>query len=167
MYPLLKCRSAADFQRMSQRDMDAIVAGARTLQRDARSGGMPALLRGRYLGVMSDTIDNDESRLFTRAAAELGARVAHIVPKLSRSSSDDEVRRTARVLGRLYDAVECQGTPPQLVQQLADAASVPVFEGISSAQHPTARLADLVGEEGSPADRRKLILQALLVESMA
>ena len=85
MYPLLKYR-ATDFQHMSQHDMDAILAGARTLQRDARSSGMPALLRGRYLGLMSDTIDNDEARLFTRAAAELGARVSHIVPTLSDSS---------------------------------------------------------------------------------
>jgi ornithine carbamoyltransferase len=166
MYPLLTCRRAADFQHMSQRGMDAIVAGARALQRDAGSGGVPPLLRGRYIGLMSDTIDNDEARLFTCAATELGARVAHIVPTLSDSSTEDEVRRTARMLGRLYDAVACQDTAHDLVEQLADAAGVPIYEGISSAQHPTARLADLLDGDWSTKDKRKFVIQALLVGSI-
>ena len=115
---------------------------------------------------MTNTIDNDEARLFTRAAAELGARVSHIVPTLSDSSTDNEVRSTARMLGRLYDAVECQGTAHDLVEQLADAAGVPVFESISSAGHPTARLADLLDGDCSPTDKRKFVIQALLICSI-
>jgi ornithine carbamoyltransferase len=142
------------------------VAGARALQRDAGSGGVPALLRGRYIGLMSDTIDNDEARLFTCAAAELGARVAHIVPTLSDSSTEDEVRRTARMLGACMTRWRAKTRPTISSNNSLTRQALPIYESISSAQHPTARLADLPDGDWSTKDKRKFVIQALLVGSI-
>ena len=71
------------------------------------------------------------------------------------------------MLGRLYDAVVCQGLAPEQVQQLNDAAGVPVFDGLGTAQHIAAHLAALLGSEVPPADARRFVLQALLIASLS
>ena len=152
---------------MSPRDVTAVLASARTLQRAAGAGKVQPLLRGKNLGLLCDVNDDSDAALFRRAAVELGAHVAHIRPSLSESSTPQEVQHTARVLGRLYDAVECQGMAPALVQQVSDDAGVPVYDGIASRDHPTAHLAELLGGDASPADNRRFVLQAVLLNTIA
>ena len=102
---------------MSPRDVNAVLTRARSLQRAARTGATQPLLRGKNLGLLCEA-DGADASLFRRAASELGAHVAHIRPSLSDLSTAKEVRHTARMLGRLYDAVECLGLSPALVRQV-------------------------------------------------
>ena len=88
-------------------------------------------------------------------------------PSLSASSSADEVQHTARLLGRLYDGVACAGIPPDLVRLIAADADVPVFDGIAAPDHPVVRLADQLGDETSAQDNQRLLIQALLLCTLA
>jgi ornithine carbamoyltransferase len=101
-----------------------------------------------------------------RAASELGAHVSRIRPSLSELSTPGEVQHAARLLGRLYDAVECLGMEPALVRQVGDGAGVPVYDGLASARHPTARIAGLLGGDASEADNRRFVVQAVLLGSL-
>ena len=166
MYPTLK-HSLVAFENMSPRDVSAVLASARTLQRAAQAGTTQPLLRGKNLGLLCEADDDLDAALFRRAVVELGAHVAHIRPSLSELSTPQEVQHTARMLGRLYDAVECQGMAPALVQQVGTEAGVPVYDGIASQDHPTAKLAELLGDEASPADNRRFVLQAVLLSTIA
>jgi ornithine carbamoyltransferase len=150
---------------MSPRDQNAVLTSARALQRAALAGATQPLLRGKNLGFLCDS-DDGEADLFRRAATELGAHVAHIRPSLSDLSTPAEVRHTARMLGRLYDAVACQGMAPALVRQLGDSAGVPVYDDIASPRHPSAALASQLGGDASDADNRRYILQAMLLTSL-
>jgi len=47
-----------------------------------------------------------------------------------------------RLLGRLYDAIDCAGLTPGTVQAIEQSAGVPVFRGLGLEDHP-ARAADL------------------------
>jgi len=165
MYPTLKHDGLLAFE-MSPREVNAVLASARTLQRAAQTGTTQPLLRGKNLGLLCEA-DDDDAALFRRAALELGAQVAHIRPSLSKLSTPRDVQHTARVLGRLYDAVECQGAPLALVQQLGNDAGVPVYDGLASQDHPTAYLADLLGGDTSAADNRRFVLQAVLLSTLA
>ncbi|HEX6362528.1 MAG TPA: ornithine carbamoyltransferase [Albitalea sp.] len=142
-----------------------VLAQARTLKREALAGRTQALLRGRNFGLVCEVDDGEDARLFRRAASELGAHVAHVRPVLSEQSSAQEVRHTAHLLGRLYDAVECQGLAPALVRRVADDAGVPVYDGIASASHPTAQLAEMLDGD-SLADNRRFVLQAVLLSAL-
>lgn len=126
---------------------------------------MPPFLRGRNLGLVCEAEDSEESRLFERAATALGARVTHIGASISElgTAGDDSLRNTARVLGRLYDGIECQGLAPALVQQLGRTAGVPVFDGLASPGHATAALADRLAGAASTQAKRLLILQGALL----
>ena len=152
---------------MTSIDVAAVLACGRALQRDANSGATRALLRGRKIGLLGDTAHADEAELFCRAASGLGAQVAHIRTSLSEQSTLLEIRRTARMLGLLYDAIECQGMATDLVRLIGLEAGVPVFDALASPRHPSARLGLLI--DGAPAggDHRCYVLQAVLLGSLA
>lgn len=167
MTPNLANRSRQGFEKMSPHEIAALLASARTLQRAAQEGTTQPLLRGKNLGLLCEAADHPDAQLFRRAAVELGAHVAHIRPSLSELTTPQEVQHTARVLGRLYDAVECQGMPPALVRLVGEDAGVPVYDGVGSSGHPTARIADELDSSSSPEDRRRFVLQALLIGTIA
>jgi ornithine carbamoyltransferase len=108
-------------------------------------------------------VEGDDAALFDRAAVELGATVAHIRPGLTELSSAHDVRQTALMLGRLYDAVVCEGMDPGLVRRLRVEAGVPVYDGITSPSHPIATAVELLGSAVSVEDNRRFVLQALLL----
>jgi ornithine carbamoyltransferase len=101
---------------------------ARQLQQVAKVGGIRPMLGGKNLGLLQGGNDANTARRFCDAARELGAHVAIIPSTFKADSAEGEVRNTARMLGRLYDAVECQGLPPSIVKQLADTSGIPVFD---------------------------------------
>lgn len=167
MIPPLQTSAVSALHSLSPRQANALLSHARTLQQAARAGATQPLLKGKRLGLMCDAVDGPDAALFHRAAEELGANVTHVPPSLSDASTPLEVAYTARMLGRLYDAVECQGMPPALVRRMGDDAGVPVYDGIASRNHPTARLAEQL-DSGSPvADNRRFLLQALLLSTLA
>lgn len=157
------------FHALSPQDETALVMRARLLQAASLRGAPSLQLKGKKLGILCDEGgDRNESRqLFQHAAEELGAHVAIIRPALSSLGNPGEIEHTARVLGRFYDALECQGMAPEVVRQIGRHAGIPVYDGLACASHSTARLADLLDERTSPADNRRFVLQALLSGSVA
>jgi ornithine carbamoyltransferase len=162
----LKHRSLKDFATMSAGDTNALLARARELQGAALAGTTERVLRGKNLGMLYEAADDADAALFRRAASALGAQVARLQPSLSEGSTPQEVRHTARVLGRLYDAVDCVGMAPELVRRIGADAGVPVFEGIASARHPTAELVSLLGGDMAIEDKRCVVIQAVLLSAL-
>ena len=149
------------------RDVNVLLEQARILWRAAGDGTLRPLLKGKNLGLLCAVDDSLEAILFRRAATELGARVAHIRPSLTEASPEQEVLHTGRLLGRLYDAVECQGVPGPLVARLGDAAGIPIYDGLASATHPTAALAERLDPGVGPMESRRFLVQAVLLHTIA
>jgi ornithine carbamoyltransferase len=167
MAPTLKPSHFPAFVCLSAAEEGLLLASARSLQAAAAAGRIQALLRGKNLGLLCRDDTLAEAVLFRSAATELGAHVAHIGMSLSERSTAQEVAHTARMLGRLYDAVECQCLASTVVQQMADAAGIAVYDGIASPGHPTARLAAQLGADNPVGANRRFVLQALLLNTMA
>lgn len=154
---------------MSADEVAAVVESARALQHAADAGTTRPLLRGKKFGLLCGTDDatSDAAALFDRAAGELGAQVAHIRPRLTDLSSALDVQQTAHMLGRLYDAVVCEGMAPALVRRLSLEVGLPVYDRITSASHLITQAAALLGAAGSVDDKRRFVLQALLLKATA
>jgi ornithine carbamoyltransferase len=163
----LKHRSLNEFAHLTAHDTAALLASARELEAAARHGRTNSLLKGKNFGLLCDAPDDIEAALFAHAATALGAQVARLHPNLTGSSTAAEVRHTAQVLGRLYDAVECVGLPAEVVQRIDASAGIPVFEALASARHPTAYLAALLDGSLSAECKRSLVIQAVLVVTFA
>lgn len=155
------------FEHPTPRGASAVLAAAGVLCGAARAGAPRQLLLGKNLGLLSDAADGVEAQLFRLAATELGAKVAQIRPGLTLQSERAELLRTARLLGRLYDGVECQGLAPALVRQMARDAGVPFFDGIATCGHPSVRLAEQLDGAVPLDERRRYVVQAILLEALA
>ena len=153
--------------RLSDGDSETLLKNARVLQRATAELQTHTLLRGKKLALLCDSEEEDDAALFKSAASDLGAHVSHIRPRLTELSKPDVLQHTARMLGRLYDGIECQGLAPALVEAVGREAGVPVYDGLASAAHPTARLASLLGGEDAPAKLRQLVLQTVLLSTLA
>ncbi len=145
----------------------ALLEQARSLQRAAAAGRVQPLLRGKNLGLLCADDHRAQAVLFREAASELGAHVAHIGMSLSEHSAAKDVAHTARMLGRLYDAVECQGLDGALVRQMADEAGIAVYDGLACDDDLISRLASQIGNGAAAGDNRRFVLQAMLLRTIA
>jgi ornithine carbamoyltransferase len=158
---------SADIEHLSSGDCAALLDNARLLQRASEPCQTKALLRGKKLALLCESEEDAEALLFRNAASELGAHVSHVRPRLSHLSAPGELQHTARMLGRLYDAIECQGLSRSLVEVVDREAGVPVYDGLASPQHPTASLATMLGDDEPAGRLRELVLQTVLVSTLA
>ena len=78
------------------------------------------------------------------AAYDEGAHVTYIDPNSSQIGHKESMKDTARVLGRMYDAIEYRGAGQEIVEELAEFAGVPVFNGLTDEFHPTQMIADVL-----------------------
>lgn len=145
----------------------ALLPQARAFQDAARRGTLPALLSGKRFGLLCTEPASVSARLFESAARQLGAQVSHVQPDLTLDSSPREVAETARLLGRLYDGLECQGLPHALVERLARSAGIPVFDGVAQPTHDSAALALLLEPGDTHELRRRCVVQAVIVDAVS
>ena len=68
----------------------------------------------------------------------------YLDPKASQIGKKESIADTARVLGRMFDAIEYRGYGQEIVEELADKAGVPVWNGLTNEFHPTQLLADML-----------------------
>jgi len=89
--------------------------------------------------------DSTRTRVgFEVAAFDQGAHVTYLGPSGNHLGHKESVKDTARVLGRVYDAIEYRGFGQSVVEELARHAGVPVYNGLTDAFHPTQVLADFL-----------------------
>lgn len=81
---------------------------------------------------------------FEVAAYDQGAHVTYIGPSGSHIGHKETMKDTARVLGRMYDAIEYRGFGQNLAEDLARHSGVPVYNGLTDQAHPTQVLADFM-----------------------
>jgi ornithine carbamoyltransferase len=81
---------------------------------------------------------------FEVAAYDQGAHVTFIGPSGSHMGHKETVKDTARVLGRMYDAIEYRGFGQETAEELARWAGVPIYNGLTDQWHPTQILADFL-----------------------
>jgi len=101
-------------------------------------------LRGKEIALIFEK-DSTRTRVgFEVAAHDQGATVTFLGPSGNHMGHKETVKDTARVLGRVYDAIEYRGFGQEVVQTLADWAGVPVYNGLTDEFHPTQILADFL-----------------------
>ena len=117
---------------------------ARDLKRAKYAGTERPLLAGRNIALIFEKTSTRTRCAFEVAAYDQGAHVTYIDPTSSQLGHKESVKDTARVLGRMYDAIEYRGFSQAVVEQLAEYAGVPVFNGLTDEFHPTQMLADVL-----------------------
>ncbi|TQR85693.1 ornithine carbamoyltransferase [Mycobacterium hodleri] len=128
----------------SERDLHYLLDLARDLKRAKYSGAVRHSLAGKNIALIFEKTSTRTRCAFEVAAHDEGAHVTYIDPASSQIGHKESMKDTARVLGRMYDAIEYRGASQDVVEELAAYAGVPVFNGLTDEYHPTQMLADVL-----------------------
>jgi ornithine carbamoyltransferase len=101
-------------------------------------------LAGRNIALIFEKDSTRTRCAFEVAAYDQGAHVTYLGPTGSHMGHKESVKDTARVLGRMYDAIEYRGYGQEVAEELAEWAGVPVYNGLTDEWHPTQILADFL-----------------------
>ncbi len=117
---------------------------AAQLKRAKKEGKEKQQLQGKNIALIFEKSSTRTRCAFEVAAYDQGARVTYLGPGGSQIGQKESMKDTARVLGRMYDAIEYRGYGQQIVEELAEYAGVPVWNGLTNEFHPTQILADFL-----------------------
>jgi len=125
-------------------EIDALLELSTRLKIEKRERREVHHLDGRSIALIFEK-DSTRTRIgFEVAAYDQGAHVTYLGPTGSHVGKKESVKDTARVLGRVYDAIEFRGYRQRDVEALAEFSGVPVYNGLTDEDHPTQVLADFM-----------------------
>ncbi|MEU2540497.1 ornithine carbamoyltransferase [Streptomyces iakyrus] len=129
---------------LTEEEFRGLVELAAELKAAKKAGAEIQHLRGRNIALIFEKTSTRTRCAFEVAAADQGASTTYLDPSGSQIGHKESVKDTARVLGRMYDAIEYRGDSQQKVEELAAHAGVPVYNGLTDDWHPTQMLADVL-----------------------
>jgi ornithine carbamoyltransferase len=127
----------------SREDMSFLLDLARDLKRAKYSGTEQHRLSGKSVALIFEKDSTRTRCAFENAAFDQGAHTTYLGPAGSQIGHKESMKDTARVLGRMYDAIEYRGFAQDTVEELAANAGVPVWNGLTDRYHPTQSLCDV------------------------
>ena len=111
----------------------------------AKYGGFEVpTLTGKNIALIFEKTSTRTRCAFEIAAYDQGAHVTYLGPTGTQIGHKESMKDTARVLGRMYDAIQYRGFGQDIVEELARYAGVPVYNGLTDEFHPTQMLADML-----------------------
>ena len=137
-------RNLLSLMHHSSRELRYMLDLSRDLKRAKYSGTEQQHLKGKNIALIFEKTSTRTRCAFEVAAYDQGANVTYIDPTSSQIGHKETMKDTARVLGRMYDAIEYRGFKQDIVEELAKFAGVPVFNGLTDEYHPTQMLADVL-----------------------
>ncbi|MBN6083762.1 ornithine carbamoyltransferase [Aggregatibacter actinomycetemcomitans] len=140
----LKNRHLLSLVNHSEREIKYLLDLSRDLKRAKYAGTEQQKLKGKNIALIFEKTSTRTRCAFEVAAYDQGAQVTYIDPNSSQIGHKESMKDTARVLGRMYDAIEYRGFKQEIVDELAAYAGVPVFNGLTDEFHPTQMLADVL-----------------------
>ncbi len=117
---------------------------SKTLKAEKKARRERHRLAGRNIALIFEKTSTRTRCAFEVAAFDQGANVTYLGPSGSQIGLKETMKDTARVLGRMYDAIEYRGYGQSIVEELAAHAGVPVYNGLTDEFHPTQVLADVL-----------------------
>lgn len=140
----LKGRSFLRIADFTQREMLYLLDLSRDLKRAKYARAEQQSLKGKNICLIFEKTSTRTRCAFEVAAHDQGANITYLDPSGSQIGHKESMKDTARVLGRMFDAIEYRGAGQHLVEQLAKYAGVPVYNGLTDDWHPTQMLADML-----------------------
>ena len=133
---------------------------SRDLKAKKRAGIHEYNLKDKNIVLLFEKTSTRTRCSFEVAAHDEGAHVTYLDPGSSQMGKKESLEDTAKVLGRFFDGIEYRGFEQSVVEQLAKHSGVPVFNGLTDADHPTQILADMLTMEehiAKPLNKMKVV----------
>ncbi len=143
-------------------ELDGLLLLAAELKAERRSRSERQRLVGRQIALIFEKTSTRTRISFEVAIRDQGGHATVLDPASSQIGHKESPADTARVLSRMFDAIEYRGSSQEIVEELARYADVPVYNGLTDEWHPTQMLADFLTMREHSADPTAPITYAYL-----
>ncbi|MCP1101050.1 ornithine carbamoyltransferase [Aequitasia blattaphilus] len=140
----LKGKSLLTLKDFNREEIEYLVDLAKELKDKKKAGIKGEALAGKNIALIFEKPSTRTRCAFTVAAADEGANPTYLAGSEIQLGHKESVEDTAKVLGRMFDAIEFRGFKQSDVEGLAKHSGVPVYNGLTDDFHPTQVLADLL-----------------------
>ncbi len=140
----LKNRNFLKLLDFTPEEINHLLELSASLKKEKKDGTENQQLNGKNIALIFEKASTRTRCAFEVAAFDQGANVTYLGPSGSQIGQKESMKDTARVLGRMYDAIEYRGFGQQIVEDLGKYAGVPVWNGLTNEFHPTQILADFL-----------------------
>jgi ornithine carbamoyltransferase len=140
----LRNRSLLTVQDYTPREFRYLLDLARDLKRAKNARTEQKHLAGKEVCLIFEKTSTRTRCSFEVACYDQGANVTYLDPAGSQIGHKESFKDTARVLGRMFDAIEYRGSAQAGLEELAKYAGVPVYNGLTDEYHPTQMIADVM-----------------------
>jgi ornithine carbamoyltransferase len=140
----LKGRSILTLEELTAAEIRYLLRLAADLKAAKSAGIEVPRLKARNIALIFEKDSTRTRTGFEVAAYDQGAHVTYLGPTGTQIGRKESMKDTARVLGRMYDAIEFRGFSQQSARELAELSGVPVYNGLTDEAHPTQALADFM-----------------------
>ena len=117
---------------------------AETFKKMKHEGRPHRYCEGKNIVLMFEKTSTRTRCSFEVAGHDLGMGVTFLDPASSQVSKKESIADTARVLSRFFDGIEYRGFGQVIVEELAEYADCPVWNGLTDEWHPTQMIADML-----------------------
>ncbi|HNX02409.1 MAG TPA: ornithine carbamoyltransferase [Candidatus Cloacimonas sp.] len=140
----LKNRNFLTLMDFTPKEIQYLLDLSLELKKAKYAGTEQQKLKGKNIALIFEKDSTRTRCAFEVAALDQGAHTTYLGPTGSQLGKKESVADTARVLGRMYDGIEYRGYGQEIVEELAKYAGVPVWNGLTTEDHPTQVLADFL-----------------------
>ena len=140
----LKGRSFLTLQDFTPAEIRYLLDLGHDLKAKRRSGIHAPTLKGKHIVLLFEKTSTRTRCSFEVAATQEGAHVTYLDAGSSQMGKKESLEDSAKVLGRFFDGIEYRGYDQTAVEKLAEYSGVPVWNGLTDADHPTQILADMM-----------------------
>ena len=140
----LRNRSFVKLLDFTPKEIKFLLELSADLKKAKYAGTEQQKLKGKNIALIFEKASTRTRCAFEVAAHDQGASVTYLGPSGSQIGYKETMKDTARVLGRMYDGIEYRGFGQSVVEELAEYAGVPVWNGLTTEFHPTQILADFL-----------------------
>ena len=111
---------------------------------EAKKGRVFNRFNGKTLALLFEKRSTRTRCAFETAFGEEGGHPVFLSTQDIQLGSKESIEDTARVLGRMFSAIQFRGFKQETAETLAKYSNVPVYNGLTDLYHPTQALADLM-----------------------
>ena len=140
----LKGRDFLKLLDFTNEEVQGLVDLAAELKAQKKAGIPHEVCKGKHIALIFEKTSTRTRCSFEVAAADLGMHSTYLDPTGSQIGKKESIADTARVLSGIYDGIEYRGYGQSIVEELAEYASVPVWNGLTNEFHPTQILEDML-----------------------
>ena len=140
----LKGRNFLTLKDFTPEEITYLLDLAADLKEKKKKGEQVDHWRGKNVALLFEKDSTRTRCAFEVAAHDMGMGTTYLGPTGSQMGKKESIEDTARVLGRMYDGIEYRGFGQEIVEELAENAGVPVWNGLTNEYHPTQMLADML-----------------------